>query len=95
MEKIPNRELEYTPDFKELIAQNPGALKSFLKLEKEIKNQTASGELDPKERKIFSDGDVSVSPLYEMFEKHGEWREELNDYLKVDVAGESFFCEKN
>jgi hypothetical protein len=85
------RQLEYTPDFKELIAQNPGVLKSFLKLEKEIAEAT---DEDIQSEKSFSEGEVKITPLYDFYH-HNKYLKQnnlkLNSYLKVEVAGEEFF----
>lgn len=90
MEKM--REIEYTPEFKDIIAQNPGSLKSFLKLEKEISESDPNPESE--NEKTFEDGDVKVTPLYEKISKKRDVviRDiHLTNYLKVEIGDQKFF----
>lgn len=102
MERIPPREIEYTPDFKEVIAQNPGALKSFLKLEKEIEEKAKNRKLDIENEESFSDGDVRATPVYSVFNKiyEGLTYEDCDvntpaDYLKVEIGDNAYFVKRD
>ncbi|MFA7193989.1 MAG: hypothetical protein WC087_03680 [Candidatus Paceibacterota bacterium] len=94
MEKL--REIEYTPDFKELVRDNPGKIKSFLKLEKEISEKIDNGTLEVDE--VFQDGDVIVTPIYEYIEDKNYMSEiseskpiRMDSYLKVEIGEDNFF----
>lgn len=96
MEKI--KLLEYTPDFKETIANNPGALKSFLKLEKEIIAKEKAGNLDIEGEEVFQDGVVTVTPLYEYIEMSNSFLKQkeyepkgMGSYLKAELGDEKYF----
>ncbi|MFA7193990.1 MAG: hypothetical protein WC087_03685 [Candidatus Paceibacterota bacterium] len=84
MERL--RQIKYTPEFKDIIAENPGALKIFLKLEEEIAAHT-----DLREEKVFEDGDVKITPLYDEVRASGYGDNKANSYLKVEIGDEAFF----
>jgi hypothetical protein len=93
----PNREIEYTPDFKEVIAQNPGALKSFLKLENEIE-ESSEEVLESREEKVFEDGEVRLTPLYQIIRRrniysaiNGREKFNANSYCKVEIGDKAYF----
>jgi hypothetical protein len=93
----PNREIEYTPDFKEVIAQNPGALRSFLKLEKEIEENSVE-ILDSLEEKVFEDENVKVTPLYSVIKNRNKYtvvngRDKIpaNSFCKVEIGDQVYF----
>lgn len=91
MEKL--RELIYSPDFREIISQNPGALKSFLKLEKEILEISESIKED-KSEKTFEDGNVKVTPLYDKVQSKNyvlQTKNKLTSYLKVEIGELAYF----
>lgn len=95
MEGAPSRELEATKEFREFLGKNPGALKSFLHLEKVIDQKIKDRTLDLEARESFEDGLVTVTPVYKIIESSRYPKyEELGDYLKVDVGGESFFVKR-
>ena len=86
-------ETKITEDFSDFIGeQHPGALKSFLKLEKQI-NELDMFEFE--EGATFEDGDVKVTPLYDKIEtkqKHRIQDKYLpNTYMKVEVGEHAFF----
>ena len=86
------KQLEYTPDFKEVIAQNPGALKSFLKLEKEI--ESSYNPEDTENEKSYTDGEITITPLYrnsihKNFIRQTEMP--ITGYLKVEIGDQKFF----
>lgn len=91
MEKL--RELKYSEDFKDVIAENPGSLKSFLKLEKEIFENSKSIKEEIIE-KTFEDGDVKVTPLYDkvLSKNHAlQTNNKLTGYMKVEIGDLAYF----
>lgn len=84
----PHREMEYADDFKKFIADNPGALKSFLTLEKEIGERRKEGKL--KFDDVFDDGDLRISFII----KDSSYLPNLGKYFKVEINGQAFFVKK-
>ncbi|MEY2701425.1 MAG: hypothetical protein RLY43_45 [Bacteroidota bacterium] len=92
-----NRELEYTEEFREFLRNNPGALKSFLKLEKEIE-ENSTAILESREEKVFEDENVKITPLYKAIEDrnlysviNGRDKIPANSFCKVEIGDRAYF----
>jgi len=93
MEKIPSREIKVEDDFRELLHNNPGALKSFLNLDREI-NDTDPLTQDNFRDSVFEDGNVRITPLIpeikNKIERSGDYFSAAI-YMKASIGEASFF----
>ncbi len=78
----PKRELTYSPEFKRFINDNPGALKSFLKLQTQISE--AWGSTMPRNL-IFKDGTLKIEIMSEY----------TRDYMEVNIGNKKFFVKRS
>lgn len=84
----PHRELEYADEFKEFIADNPGVLKRFLVLEKQIDEREYDGELDHND--VVEDGGLKISFVTKVKKEASR----PADYMKVEIGDHAFFVKR-
>jgi hypothetical protein len=84
------RDLVYVEEFKQLIREHPGIIKSFLKLDKEIKERKDSGKLSIGD--TFRDGYLSITIIDKLGkDKKSNPKVIRAYYMKVEIGNETFF----